>query len=507
MIGTTIGKYRILAQLGRGATGIVYRALDETLDREVAIKVLNPDLANAEIVKRFRTEAALLARLNHADIAIIYELVQRETDLLMVMELVRGESLEQLCERLGAVSLEHAASLAGKILAALGHAHEAGIVHRDVKPANVMVSDRGDVKIMDFGIARMRGTEHMTVDGCTIGTPAYMPPEQVLGEEVDGRSDLYAVGVILYRLLTGRLPFEADTPFGMLQKQVAEQPTALRVLRPDLPEWCDTVMARALAKRPGDRYQSAEEFRAALASAAGIAAALTPARTFGPSVTAPRNSEEADSPSFQTVAIPRAEGTLPRRPGEQSPIEAIDALLARARHLTRTRKGTIVATMVVVTALAYVAFDGPPEVPLPAAIKADAFPTVVFSTKALVGTGNRQRERDVQLLLGEGRVSVVTGAAPDKPLYSVPYRDVLSMTYSRGHDPMWKSADGPARVTRFNGGTLGKLGIFVDREWLALETTLPEKFIVLRVEQPQAGNILAALEERTGRTAEILGRR
>ncbi len=197
MIGTTVGKYRIVALLGRGATGIVYRALDDTLDREVAIKVLNPLYAAGDILKRFRSEATTLARLNHPEIATIHELLRTDTNLLMVMELVRGETLEGLAERNGALSPDLAGHIVDGILSALEHAHDAGIVHRDLKPANVMITALGGIKIMDFGIARVRGAEHMTLDGCAVGTPAYMAPEQVLGEEVDGRADLYAVGLIL----------------------------------------------------------------------------------------------------------------------------------------------------------------------------------------------------------------------------------------------------------------------------------------------------------------------
>src|SRR4029079_7870915 len=211
MIGQTIGKYRTVGQLGRGGMGTVYKAVDETLDREVAIKVLNPDVADAKIMTRFRAEATALARLNHPEIATIYELFRSETDLLMVMEFVRGETLDKISNRLGALPPDRAAYLLDKVLSALAHAHRAGIVHRDMKPANVMVTEHGGVKIMDFGIARVRGGEHMTGDGYMMGTPAYMPPEQVLGQEVDGRADLYSVGVVFYKLLTGALPFKADT--------------------------------------------------------------------------------------------------------------------------------------------------------------------------------------------------------------------------------------------------------------------------------------------------------
>jgi serine/threonine-protein kinase len=156
--------------------------------------------------------------------------------------------------------------LVGQILDALGHAHRAGIVHRDLKPANLMLTDAGVVKVMDFGIARVAGTERMTSDGLMVGTPAYMAPEQVRGDEVDGRTDLYAAGVVLYRLLTGKLPFKAETAVAMIQSQLNERPTLARDVRGDLPHWLDGVLMRSLAKRPADRYQSADEFRRALDS-------------------------------------------------------------------------------------------------------------------------------------------------------------------------------------------------------------------------------------------------
>ena len=504
-IGTVIDKYRIIGQLGRGATGIVYRAVDQTLEREVAIKVLNPHLANPEIVKRFRAEATILARLNHPEIATIYELVQRENDVLMVMELVRGETLERLCERGGPMPADRAAYLVDRILAALGHAHRAGIVHRDVKPANVIVTELGGVKIMDFGIARMRGAEHMTLDGCTIGTPAYMPPEQVLGEDVDGRSDLYAVGAILYRLLAGKLPFEADTPFAMLQKQMADTPPALHVHRADLPEWCDGVVQRALGKSPSDRFDSAEAFRAALAPASGSTATDVAA---GIAAEVARESyASADASAFRTVAMSAPDARLKARLDVSSAVAKAEALVRIIKRFARAHEFSLLAASIVLGVLFYLSLGGslvgsvasPP-------VKADAIPTIVFHAKVLIGTGARQRERDIQLMLGDGRVTVSTGTASQEPLYSVAYRDVVSVSYSRSHDPMWKSPEGTERVVRFMGGTLGKFGIFVDHQWIALETATDEKFIVLRVDEGVAQTMLTAIEERTGRSAAFLAR-
>jgi eukaryotic-like serine/threonine-protein kinase len=292
MLGKTIGKYRVVEKIGRGGMGTVYKAIDETLDREVAVKVLNPDLGESALVRRFRAEAMTLARLNHPGIATIFELFRNDDDLLMVMEFVRGETFDRMVERLGPLAPEHAASLGAQVLDALGHAHRLGIVHRDLKPANLMVGEYGAVKIMDFGIARVVGTEHLTSDGLMMGTPAYMAPEQVLATDVDGRADLYSVGVVMYRLLSGSLPFSADTAIAMAHKQVKDPPTPLKQFRSELPPWCEDVLWRALAKSPADRFQTAEEFRDALL---GCGASLVP-------MALPR-SLETTLPPDQPVAV------------------------------------------------------------------------------------------------------------------------------------------------------------------------------------------------------------
>jgi serine/threonine-protein kinase len=260
MVGQNIGKYRVLDRVGRGGMGTVYRAIDETLHREVAIKVLNAELNDPEVAKRFRAEAITVARLSHPGIATIYELFQHEGQWLMVMEFVRGETLEGMVSRLGALPADRAAELCMQSLGALAHAHSMGVVHRDLKPANIMVTESGSVKIMDFGIARVAGTEHLTNAGFMMGTPAYMAPEQVMGQEIDARADVYAMGVVFYRLITAQLPFKGETPFAMAQAQVNTPPTPVRTIRADLPSWVDDVMSRSLAKKPDDRFPSAVAF-------------------------------------------------------------------------------------------------------------------------------------------------------------------------------------------------------------------------------------------------------
>src|SRR5262245_51050661 len=265
MVGQNIGKYRVEDRLGRGGMGTVYRAVDETLHREVAIKVLRAELSDPEVAKRFRAEAITVARLSHPGIATIYELFQHEGQWLMVMEFVRGETLERMVERQGPLAPQQTAELCMQALAALAHAHSMGVVHRDLKPANIMLTEAGIIKIMDFGIARVAGTEHLTNVGFMMGTPAYMAPEQVMGQEIDARADLYALGVVFYRLTTARLPFKGDSAFAMVQSQVNDLPTPLAMFRADLPPWAEEIVARSLAKMPEQRFQSAIEFHEAFA--------------------------------------------------------------------------------------------------------------------------------------------------------------------------------------------------------------------------------------------------
>ena len=264
MIGQNIGKYKVLDRVGRGGMGTVFRALDDTLNREVAIKILNAELNDPEVARRFRAEAVTVARLNHPGIATIFELFQHEGQWMMVMEFVRGETLEHMVERLGPLSPQRAADLVIQGLAALSHAHRMGVVHRDLKPANLMITESGAVKIMDFGIARVAGSEHLTSAGFLMGTPAYMAPEQVTGGEIDARTDLYSMGVVFYFLVTARLPFKGDNPIAMAQSRVNDRPIPVAQVREGLPAWIEPLLDRALSKSSEDRFPSADQFREAL---------------------------------------------------------------------------------------------------------------------------------------------------------------------------------------------------------------------------------------------------
>lgn len=529
MQGTAVGKYRIVGQLGRGATGIVYRAVDETLGREVALKILNPALTDPEILKRFRAEATVLASLNHPGIATIYELFRSEMELLMVMELVRGETLERLSDRLGPLAPDRAAYLVDGILSALEHAHRAGVVHRDMKPANVMVTELGRVKVMDFGVARARGAEHITMDGYVVGTPAYMPPEQVLSQEVDGRADLYSVGVMFYRLLTGALPFTAETPVGMLQEQISTNPAPLRLHRDDLPEWCETIVQHALAKSPVDRFQSAASFREALARATGLVTTPDLANEFSVG----QNSllaEPAQSPN-RTLVLSRTEAGLPAgdsasddvvsggrarhatvRVRPVAPKEAVSTASAMTMVVRQKHRARAALVLVVfgasVAVLAYVPLHHARTAnSIAEALTAKTIPELVFETKVLVGDERSQRERDARLVLSNRRLTVTANGETGHPLHSVPYDRVVSISYSRGPDPMWNSPKGPAPVTRARGGALRLLGISVQRHWISVRTNTETRFVVLQFEDEQIKKVLSVLEERTGRAPQVVGKR
>ncbi|MEP7346662.1 MAG: protein kinase, partial [Gemmatimonadaceae bacterium] len=282
MIGTTIGNYRIVERLGDGGMGAVYRAVDEMLDRDVAIKVLRPELARqATLIERFRQEAIALARLNHPRIATLLGFERSGENFLMIMEYVRGDTLEAVVQRSGRLRWTRAAELTAAVLDALDHAHDRGVVHRDIKPANVMLAHNGAVKVMDFGIARMLGKSRQTQFGHAVGTPTYMSPEQLRGEEVDGRTDLYAVGAVLFELLTGHMAFEADSDYALMMKQLNEPPPAASSLVPEIPGVIDEIIQRAMSKKREDRFPHANAFREALeravaAHGAGARRVVTP---------------------------------------------------------------------------------------------------------------------------------------------------------------------------------------------------------------------------------------
>ena len=267
-----LGRYDILRVLGRGAMGMVYEARDPNLDRRVAIKTIKvenlSEEASAEYEARFRTEARSAARLQHPNIVSVYDSDRHGDVAYLVMEFVQGDDLKRHLDSGTRYSLEQSLSMVLGLLSALDYAHRQNVVHRDVKPANLLVEANGRVKLTDFGVARIQDSGEATrTRGSMVGTLKYMSPEQVQGQPIDARSDLFAVGVVLYQLLTGNRPFDGDTDFAIIQQVVAYTPPAPSVFNPQLPPALDAVVARALAKQREQRFATAHEFAAALEEA------------------------------------------------------------------------------------------------------------------------------------------------------------------------------------------------------------------------------------------------
>ena len=264
------GRYEIRQQLGSGGMGVVYRAFDRELKEPVAIKTLKPELlGDPTLLERFKQEIRLARRISHPNVVRTHDLGEADGTYFITMEFVEGTSLDELLKRRGSLPLDVTLTIGRQLCRALEVAHFQGVVHRDIKPQNLVVDAKGFLKVMDFGIARLvEGRqppgEGLTAEGSIIGTPEYMAPEQLMGQAVDGRTDLYAAGVVLFECATGRRLFSGTSFATLLLKQVQDAPPDPRTLVPDLPEAFAATVLKALAKRPEDRWQSAGEFSQAL---------------------------------------------------------------------------------------------------------------------------------------------------------------------------------------------------------------------------------------------------
>ncbi len=266
------GRYQLRDLLGEGGMASVYLAYDSALDRQVAIKTLHTELGREQSFReRFRREAQAVAKLSHTNIVSVFDTGEDTLDgavmPYIVMEYVEGQPLGSVLaadvQQYGAMPADKALKVTADVLAALEVSHEMGLVHRDIKPGNVMTTKRGVVKVMDFGIARamQSGVTSMTQTGMVVGTPQYLSPEQALGRAVDARSDLYSVGIMLFQLLTGRLPFDADSPLAIAYAHVQEEPVAPSSVNRSVTPAMDALVARALRKNPNERFPSAAAMR------------------------------------------------------------------------------------------------------------------------------------------------------------------------------------------------------------------------------------------------------
>src|ERR671932_218423 len=301
------GRYRILRKLGSGGMANVYLAEDEDLGRRVAIKIMSDRYADDDTFsERFRREAKAAAALSHPNIVSIYDRGQANGTPYIAMEVIEGRSLKELVLSRGPLPVDQAVDFTKQILAALRFAHRNGIIHRDIKPHNILVGSENRLKVTDFGIARA-GASQMTEVGSIMGTAQYLSPEQAKGTPVDQRSDIYSLGIVLYELLTGEVPFKGDTPVEIAMRHLSTVPEPPSAKRADVPHDLDLVVMRALAKDPGDRYTSAEEMDADLEPVArGLSVSAVTADAATQIMRAPAGAATMVSGAPTVVAPPRA---------------------------------------------------------------------------------------------------------------------------------------------------------------------------------------------------------
>ncbi|MDQ0685053.1 serine/threonine protein kinase [Streptomyces achromogenes] len=350
------GRYQLRDLLGEGGMASVHLAYDAVLDRQVAVKTLHTELGREQAFReRFRREAQAVAKLTHTNIVSVFDTGEDEVEGLttpyIVMEYVEGRPLGSVLDedvrQQGAMPADKALKITADVLAALEISHEMGLVHRDIKPGNVMMTKRGVVKVMDFGIARamQSGVTSMTQTGMVVGTPQYLSPEQALGRGVDARSDLYSVGIMLFQLVTGRLPFEADSPLAIAYAHVQEEPVAPSSINRALPPAVDALVARALKKNPNERFPTAVAMRdeclrvaasfqpappsivpgAQTASGAGVGSAVFP--PVGQGTPAPQGNvqtpyQPAPNPNPYGTPTPAPSYGYPQQGGYQTPAPA-----------------------------------------------------------------------------------------------------------------------------------------------------------------------------------------
>ncbi|MFC8130800.1 protein kinase [Streptomyces sp. NPDC057302] len=318
------GRYQLLDLLGEGGMASVHLAYDSVLDRQVAIKTLHSELGREQSFReRFRREAQSVAKLTHTNIVSVFDTGEDELDgatmPYIVMEYVEGQPLGSVLDtsvaQFGAMPSDQALKITADVLAALEISHEMGLVHRDIKPGNVMMTKRNVVKVMDFGIARamQSGVTSMTQTGMVVGTPQYLSPEQALGRGVDARSDLYSVGIMLFQLTTGRLPFEADSPLAIAYAHVQEEPVAPSSINRSLPPAVDAIVARALKKNPNERFPTAEAMRDECLRVAQSFQASAPSIVPG--------AQTASGAGVGAAVFPPVDSSLPQQGSVQTPYQ------------------------------------------------------------------------------------------------------------------------------------------------------------------------------------------
>lgn len=323
LVGQQLGQYLITGVLGEGSTATVYRGRQASVERDVAIKVIETRLTQSpDFIKRFEREAKTVASLSHPHILKLFDFGSQKDLLYLVMELVAGGSLAAHLRARGRLDAEEVATYLDQIGKALDHAHARGIVHRDLKPQNILLDQDGNAILTDFGIARISDElMRMTSTGTAMGTPSYMAPEQWQGQSVDGRTDIYAMAVMAYELLTGELPFAGDTLFALIYQHLYDKPPSLHSKRPELPQSLEQVLLKGMAKAPEERFQSAsafaKAFREALSGKTPVGVDVNITRQVAQPLSKEAVSTEAtsDSPTATSRKVQRQHAALPRVSG------------------------------------------------------------------------------------------------------------------------------------------------------------------------------------------------
>jgi eukaryotic-like serine/threonine-protein kinase len=479
---TKLGKYTIRRELGKGAMGVVYEGFDPAIERIVALKTVRADQLGGEdapeILMRFRREAQAAGRLTHPNVVAVYELGEDAGTTFIAMEFVKGRSLKEYLESRTRFTTPQLARIMTELLAALDYSHRNGVVHRDIKPANVMILEDGTVKVADFGIARIEQS-NLTQTGMILGTPSYMSPEQFMGQTVDGRSDLFSAGVILYELLTGEKPFSGSATT-IMHKVLQEEPLPPSTLNVQVPRPFDGVVKRALAKRPDERFQTAREFAEAIKAAVEgrEAPAATDATVVG---TATMTKRAAQAPidiktdptqsTIRTVRQPTAAAPAPppakpaRSQGRAIAIVGGVAVLAVAvgAWMTMSRQsGTAGAPAVAAAPAAPAAQPAPP--PPPAAAPVAAAPatapgTVLVTAVGLVDPTDTRYQTDKGLLQSDLRADSKSQAV-EKALGLYLDSNSLAKNYEALRDKLLsKSASYISNVVQESEPQLGKAGL------------------------------------------------
>jgi len=390
-IGRAFGKYRILRKIGQGGMGVVYEASQSSLNRTVAIKILPKQMAlDEDFVRRFRQEGEVIAGLDHENIVRVYDVEVIDGLSCIIMEYIEGQSLHQLLET-RTLDAEAVRAFGVPVARALEVAHRRGVIHRDVKSANVMVNSDGRVKLMDFGIAKAAGSGVKTITGAVLGTPEYMAPEQARSGKATVQTDVYSLGVLLYELSTGRVPFVAEDAFAVALKHVSEPPTPPREVNPEMPEWLEKTILKAMAKDPDERHRSAGEVELELLAAGEP---IDPVAD-----TAYRDPLEMTRISFARRRDGRGEpdsGVLTTAPTVLSPENS-----GRGPRLTRHRWGLATAIGVGLSVLAFAsaflfaAFQDASSKPRPPAVSPEVVETWVEEARHHMENG---RYEEVQRL-------------------------------------------------------------------------------------------------------------